>query len=180
MPEGAAYTRRQFLQLSGATLAFALLAGCGSREVPVAGKGKPFPELKLPDLTGRETPLPRGPALIVNFWATWCSPCREEMPSLQRLASSYPPGDLQVIGISVDDDVNLVKEFQLRHAIDFTLLSDHDQRLTNTLQIGVLPMTFLLTREHVVADVVAGARDWAGTTMRKEIDRLLEVQAGSG
>jgi peroxiredoxin len=170
--------RRKFLQLAAGALAFAALPACrneGSR--PIA-EGDRFPPITLPDLDGRSTSIPPGPALIVNFWATWCEPCRREMPSLQRLSTQYRSEDLQVVGISVDDDLNLVKEFQLRYRLTFPLLSDREQHFSRMqLQVAALPMTYLLRRDRVVAGVVAGARDWADAGVIREIEGALELKA---
>ncbi len=152
--------RRSFLRLTAGTLALAALPACRDEGPRTLARGERFPTLALPGLDGRTIALPQGPALLINFWATWCGPCRREMPSLQRLSARFRPQDLQVIGISLDDEVNLVKEFQLRYRLSFPLLQGAGRLLRAGLHIPVLPYTYLLTREHRVALAVAGAKEW--------------------
>lgn len=136
----------------------------------------PFPDIMLPTLDGHET-LPatyRDIPLVVNFWATWCEPCRREMPSLEKLNTLFDPKDLQVIGISVDSDRNLAQEFSLRYKLTIPMLSDHDQAVSNgILQIPVFPVTYLLRRDRTIARIIVGARDWADPKMVDEIEELL-------
>jgi peroxiredoxin len=99
------------------------------------------------------------------------------MPSLQRLSEQFHAQDLQVLGISVDDDLNLVREFQLRHQIRFRLLSDRGQKLSrDVLQVPVFPMTYLVTRAGLVVRLIPGERDWMASSMLSDIEQLLAVR----
>lgn len=166
----------------------ALLPACSDSSVSGIVSGERFPAALLHDLDGRQIALAdyAGTALVVNFWATWCAPCRREMPSLQALSALFHPRELQVLGISVDDDLNLVREFQLRHQIGFKLLSDRGQSLSrDVLKVPVFPMTYLVTREWTVAHLIPGEQDWVASSMLSDVERLLAVRrqqsaAGSG
>lgn len=161
-------------------MALAALPACRNDTPRPPAEGDRFPEIALPDLDGRSSPwsVYAGAALVVNFWATWCDPCRREMPSLQQLSTRFRAEDLRVIGITVDDDLNLVKEFLLRYHITFPLLADHGQALARTaLHIPAIPMTYLLTRERTIARIVAGGRDWADAAALGEIEAALRVRA---
>lgn len=171
--------RRDFIRALLAAASGALLPACQPAATPGLSAGQPFPVVALPDLAGRRVALggPGSSALLVNFWATWCAPCRREMPSLQRLSALFEPGDLQLVGISVDEDLNLVREFQLRHRIDFELLSDPGQKFARgRLGVAVYPMTYLITRKGVVARAIPGERDWTEENMLREIEQALDVR----
>ena len=114
---------------------------------------------------------------MVNFWATWCEPCRREMPGLEKLGSLFNPKDLLVIGISVDSDRNLAREFSLRYKLTIPLLSDSDQALSNgILRASVFPVTYLLRRNRTIAGIIVGARNWAAPETVNEIENLLGVR----
>ncbi len=115
--------------------------------------------------------------LVVNFWATWCEPCRREMPSLEKLSTLFHPKDLLVIGISVDSERNLAREFNLRYKLTIPMLSDSDQALsTGVLRIPAFPITYLLKRDRTIAGIIVGARDWVDAGMVSKIEELLAAR----
>jgi len=159
-------------------LAALVLAGCGDR-TPHAetAAGKAFPELRLAALADSRSASVarfRGQNVILNIWATWCEPCRREMPGLQRLALQSDPNQLEVVGIAIDNDVNLAREFLLRYGVTFQNFSDPDGRVTRDL-LGVkqLPQTFLLARDGTVAARIEGSRDWASDATREMLEGAL-------
>lgn len=169
-------SRRQLLQLAAIGAVTALLPACGNQTV---AKGDRFPDVALPDLDGRITPFSAysDVALVVNFWATWCEPCRREMPALEKLSTLFRPGDLRVIGVAVDSDVNLPREFGMRYKLTFPVLSDSNQAVTNgILRIPGFPATYLLRRDRTIARIVIGAQEWAEPKMLAEIEALLAVR----
>jgi peroxiredoxin len=115
---------------------------------PVA-VGDPAPDFALPDLAGATRTLAdfRGRPLLINFWATWCAPCVEEMPLLAALRSRQPEGGLEVIGIALDDPA-AVRGFVARLAIDYPILLDTPGRDDTSVRFGdlqgVLPYTVLV------------------------------------
>lgn len=179
----ASVSRRRLLQLAALGAAAALLPACGDEAARVPARGDRFPDVALPDLEGRPGSLSAysNVALVVNFWATWCEPCRLEMPSLEKLATLFRPEDLRVIGISVDSDTNLAREFTSRHKLAFPLLSDSDQALSNrVLHITGYPTTYLLRRDRSIAGIIVGARDWVKPKMIEEIEAQLSVRRVAG
>lgn len=105
--------------------------------------------------------------MLVNFWATWCTPCREEMPALQRLSEALAPGGIAVIGVNLDADPNLAREFLLQHHVRFENFSDPGMAYSRTaFGITALPVTFALDSRGAVAGRALGARAWDGAPGR--------------
>lgn len=172
-------SRRRLLQLAAIGAAAAALPACRDQPDTQPGQGDRFPEIVLPGLDGRKSPFSAyaNIALIINFWATWCEPCRREMPGLEKLSSLFRPEDLRVIGITVDNDINLAREFSLRHRLTFPMLSDNGQALSSgVLHITGYPTTYLLRRDHSIARIIVGAREWVESKMMDEIEGLLAVR----
>lgn len=121
--------------------------------VTVAGRGDPVPALTLRDLHGHPAAFPgehAGRPLLVNVWASWCGPCIEEMPELQRFASTQGDDGVQVVGIALDD-AGAVRDFLRRIPVDYPILldapgpADAGVRLGNPR--GVLPYSILVSAE---------------------------------
>ena len=170
--------RRRLLQLAAVGIAASFLPACRNGEHVGLAQGDRFPDIVLPALDGQITPSAyRDVPLIINFWATWCEPCRREMPSLEKLSTFFYPKDLLVIGISVDSDYNLAREFSLRYKLTIPMLSDSDQALSNgILRIPAFPVTYLVRRDRTIARIIVGARDWADPVKVDEIEELLAVR----
>ena len=99
--------------------------------------------------------------LLVNFWATWCAPCRREMPDLQRLSDALDRSRFAVIGVSVDADTNLAREFLLRHQIRFANLQDVNQEISSRLLgIKAFPETFIVAPDGVIIKRITGEQIW--------------------
>jgi thiol-disulfide isomerase/thioredoxin len=152
--------RRGFL--AGATaLGLALVAGCAERK-PYSAVGGPLPAFRLSDIDGGEHASTdySGIALVVNFWATWCPPCRAEMPDLDLVHRRGGSRGPHVLGFCFDQDANPVKEFRLRTAVSFPLIIDRDHGLANAIGIASYPTTLLVARNGRVTEVLVGPRPW--------------------
>jgi thiol-disulfide isomerase/thioredoxin len=121
--------------------------------VPVASRGEAIPAIELPDLGGRPTTLSSlqaGRPMLVNVWASWCGPCIEEMPELQRFATAQGPTGVQVVGIALDDEAN-VRDFLEKIPVSYPILidaagpADAGVRLGNPR--GVLPYSILVSAD---------------------------------
>ena len=171
--------RRRLLQLATVGITTIFFPACRKAGPASFVEGDRFPNIVLPSLDGHITAPAtyQDIALVVNFWATWCEPCRREMPDLEKLGALFHPEDLLVIGVSVDSDRNLAREFSLRYKLTIPLLSDSDQTLSSgVLRIPAFPITYLLRRDRTIARIIVGARDWAGAAMVGEIEGLLAVR----
>ena len=169
--------RRRLIQLAITGIVSACLPACKDNGYPEQElRGRFLNDLsQLPDIDGNEVPFSvySGAALVVNIWASWCPPCVIEMPSLEKMSTLFNPRDLRVIGVSVDSDLNLVREFLLRSKLTFPMLLDRGNKL---LRIPIFPTTFLLKRDHTIAQIIVGERDWASQKMVHEVEQLLAVQ----
>ena len=136
------------------------LAGCKDAEKPFPGTGDNFPLTAFEQMTGVGTNDVdiEGKTLVINFWATWCAPCREEMPALQKLSDRLDPERFSVIGISVDEDRNLVREFMLQYEIRFPNYQDDNLRLASEiLGIRTFPVTFVVSPRGVITRRISEA-----------------------
>ncbi len=116
-----------------------------------------------------------GKVTILNVWATWCPPCRAELPSLQRLADSLDPSRFAVIGVSVDEDADFVREFLDEVAVSFPNYLDADRRVVeDELGVDSYPQTFLIGADGSVAERIVGVREWAGPGILAQIRSLAE------
>lgn len=159
-------------------LVFSLIPGirtAGSADaVTEAGKYAPLFELK--DLDGKKTALSqyRGKVVLLNFWATWCSPCRSEMPSLTDLYSDFKDRGFVVLAVSVDTSERSVKSFVSAEKIGFPVLVDKDKDVYFD-QYGIvgIPVSFLIDRNGLIAEKFVGERQWNSPEMKNKILRLL-------
>ena len=132
--------------------------------VPLVAVGHALPDVVMAGLNGPHKPLSsyRGRPLIINVWASWCGPCREEAASLERLAWSEAGRRYTVIGISTDDDRNAALKW-LRHSnatISHYIDSGPRWTLEHMLGASTIPVTVLVDAEGRVAARFRGARDW--------------------
>jgi thiol-disulfide isomerase/thioredoxin len=140
-----------------------------SHRLTALGAPAPAPALRLRDLDDRPQDLAdlSGRLVLVNFWATWCPPCRREMPSLERLYQQLRDRGLTVLAVDVGEDADTVFAFtgQLEPAPSFPLLLDPDSRAAQDWQVKGLPTSFLIDRQgRVIFRAVGGTEfDHAAT-----------------
>jgi thiol-disulfide isomerase/thioredoxin len=124
----------------------------------------PAPSLNLPDLDGKMHDLAalKGKVVVVNYWATWCPPCRREMPSLERLRQRLAEQGLEVIAVDVGEDADTVFAFtgQLEPAPGFTLLLDRDSAAMQRWKVKGLPTTFVMDAQGRVIYRAVGGREF--------------------
>ena len=140
-------------------LAFPLLlfiSGCG--ESPVATVGKPAPNFDTVDLEGKVWSLSKlkGQVVFVNFWATWCAPCREEMPSMQRLYTKLPKDKFKMLALFNNDNPKAVKNFVTKLGITMPILSDEHNFAGPKYGLTGVPETFIIDKQGVVREKFIG------------------------
>jgi cytochrome c-type biogenesis protein len=145
--------------------------------------GQPAPTYRTISLTGDSVSLDqaRGRVLLLNVWATWCHPCREEIPVLRALHERYSGRGLELVGVSVDarGEEETIREFARDFTMTYPLWLDPDERVQSTfLAIGV-PATFLIDREGVLRWRHIGPVRANDTTLVRELERALGADSAS-
>lgn len=138
----------------------------------------PAPEFILQDIQGKQHALSdyRGRVLVVNFWASWCRPCRAEMPSLQRAADWLAQHDIPLIAIGVGETRKGVEQFLRDVPVRFSLLLDTDSNVMASWPVPALPTTFIIDQEGRIIFQVIGQREWDDPLMLDQIAALKKAK----
>jgi cytochrome c biogenesis protein CcmG/thiol:disulfide interchange protein DsbE len=164
--------------------AIALLAGAAAQSAPPAElkpwTGGPAPALGLKDLEGASQSLQayRGKVVILNFWATWCEPCRDEMPSFNKLRRSFEGRPVAVLAVNVGEGEGRIGEFLRKVPVEFPVLLDRDAKASRDWKVRLMPTTFIIGRDGRVRYSYAGERDWDDATVRAKVAALAEEKTG--
>jgi len=137
--------------------------------------GRPLaPSFDLSDPAGGRVRLSdfRGKPLIVNFWATWCPPCREEMPSMQRAWEQLEPEGIGLIAINVGEDADTIQQFTAEYPVQFPLPMDLESRVVQSWPVRGLPTTFVVDPEGRLAYQVVGGRQWDDPRLLDQVRAL--------
>lgn len=139
------------------------------------------PDFALKDLNGKELTLEdfRGKIVFLNFWATWCPPCRAEMPSMERLYSEFKGKDFAVLAVDLRERAKRVRAFKERFKLNFPILLDSDGAIGLTYGVRSIPTTYLVDKEGYLIGGALGARDWASTEAFGLINQLLKTSPAS-
>ena len=157
---------------------------------PQAARGDAFEELDLfrpgrsmaaadftvAGLTGQPLRLRdfKGNVVLLNFWATWCPPCKEEMPSMERLYRRYKDKEFTILALSIDSSgAAPVGAFVKKLGLTFPIGLDTKMTVANQYAVRGLPSTFLIDRKGTIAAVAIGPRDWDGKAAHAAIESLL-------
>jgi peroxiredoxin len=145
--------------------------------------GKLAPPFELADINGKKVSLAdyKGKVVLINFWATFCKPCKAEMPSLNNLFLAFKNDGFVVLSICTDSSEKPVLSFLKDNAISFPVLMDKEQEVYFDLY-GVLglPTSFLIDRDGVIREHIKGERQWDGPDMKEKIKALLSINKKEG
>ena len=128
-----------------------------------AVKGRPMaPAFELKDIDGNLHHLSdyRGKVVIVNFWATWCPPCRFELPSMEKLWQSVKNKDVIILAIDLGEDEDTIFTFTSDYPVSFPLLMDRDSSVTNNYSVLGIPTSFVIDPQGRMIYRVVGTREW--------------------
>ncbi len=157
-----------------------VLAACVLAQAAVAAElrswsGGPTPALELEDLQGRTHRLSdyRGKVVLVNFWATWCEPCRDEMPSIERLRRSLAGEPFEVLAVNLAEPRSRIEHFVAQMPLSFPLLLDRDTQAAKAWKARLLPATYLVDASGRIRYVHYGELDWSGAAARAKVRELL-------
>jgi peroxiredoxin len=134
------------------------------------------PDFSLQGVDGKPLTLSgnRGKVVLLNFWATWCTPCRAEIPEFERFQTTYGQQGLQVVGISMDDDAKPVREFNQQFKVNYPVALGNDKLAQSYGGVLGLPVTFLIGRDGKIATKHVGAAQIP--VVEQEIKTLLAAK----
>jgi peroxiredoxin len=119
----------------------------------------------------------RGRIVLLNFWATWCQPCEDEMPAMDRLYAELAGPGFEMLAVSVDTGRAEVEAFQERLGVRFPILLDPEKKVSTSYQSYRFPESFLIDREGRILARYIGPRDWDAAVYRDRIRRLVSGEA---
>ena len=170
-------TRRRVLGASLAALGAALLPARSETAYMVRPwpSGKPAPALGLTDLDGKAWNLAalRGQVVVLNFWASWCEPCRAEMPSLELLAAQHERNGLTILAVNYKEPLPTIKRFLEALPFSLPILLDRDGNATGEWTPRIFPTTVLIDRSGMPRQSVLGELEWNGPVARELVAPLL-------
>ncbi len=169
--------------------ASALLALCGFTLGAGAAHGDPLrpwnggatPALVLKDPAGKIYDLAayRGKVVLVNFWATWCPPCREEMPSMQALRQELGGRGFEVLAVNLSESEEKIAAFSDAELIDLPFPMDRDGAAARRWKVNMLPASFVVDRSGRIRYHLLGETNWTGADVKPLIERLLGAGTNS-
>ena len=159
-----------------AALAFALAATGAAAEPPIKPWGdKPTPPLATTWLDGGPVDLKdlRGRVVLVNFWATWCEPCKEELPALVKLKEQLAGRPFELVTVNYGEFPDKIHQYLARSGMKLPVLLDTQNEVSRQWKVGGLPMTFLVDAQGRVRYYVFGEREWNKGEPRQLVEKLL-------
>jgi len=167
---------RLLLPRTAAILAtsWALLA-VGAASAAAALTSGPAPDFTLHSVAGANLRLQeqRGQVVMLNFWASWCAPCRQEMPQLDRLYEKYHAAGFQLLGVNVDEDARNAAGVSSKLGLHFPVLLDTEKRVSHLYDLSTMPSTVLIDRDGRVRYIHRGYKDGYEQTYDEQIRELL-------
>jgi peroxiredoxin len=126
--------------------------------------GFPAPNFTFPGLDGKMVSLTdyRGKVVFLNIWATWCGPCKQEMPSMERLYKALKGEDFEILAVSIDTlGAKVVAPFMKEYGLSFSALLDTGGTIQRLYGTTGIPETFIINKEGIIEQKIIGSRDWA-------------------
>jgi thiol-disulfide isomerase/thioredoxin len=138
-------------------------------------KGQGTPRLAGLDIAGKPFDLEsrRGRVVVVNFWATWCEPCRDELPSLERLQKVREGKAFEVVSVNFGEQPERIRKFLEREFVELPVILDRDKEAARRWKVGGLPMTFIVDARGQVRYQVYGERKWDDAPTLAVVDKLI-------
>jgi peroxiredoxin len=152
-------------------------AAARTERPPSPQAGFAAPDFTLDTLAGQSVSLPglRGQAVLINFWATWCPPCRAEMPAIQQVYEQYRDRGFTVLAVDLQEDDAQVAAFVEELGLTFPILMDRDGTVAAQYRVKALPSTFFVDREGVIQEVTLGG-PMTAAFIESQVSSLLAVE----
>ena len=169
------HTKRRFLSCACAAAAGIALPALAAPVFEPWPAQRAAPRFAAEDVAGRTWTLEalRGRAVLINFWASWCEPCRAEMPTLQQLADFYGEDKLAVLALNFKESAGVATRFAQRTALKLPILLDPVGDIARRWDVKVFPTTVLIAAEGVPQWRVRGEVDWTGAEAGRVVERLM-------
>jgi thiol-disulfide isomerase/thioredoxin len=151
----------------------ALPAASAPALTPMAGDSAPGLALKGLDGGAHDLAAYRGKVVLINFWATWCEPCRQEMPSIERLAHKLAGKPFVVLAVNLDEPEARIRRFLRQTPFDLPVLLDPNKAVANAWGVRMLPATFIVDRDGRIRYRLIGDLDWSSETVVGAISALI-------
>jgi peroxiredoxin len=151
--------------------------GSSSRFTRPLQEGRPAPDFTFSDLDGREVSLSDfiGKVVLVNIWATWCPPCRDEMPSMQKLYEKFKDEHFEMLAVSIDGEGReAVAPFMEQMNLTFPALLDPKEKIRSLYKITGVPESFIVDREGILVHKVIGPMDWSSPQVFDFFQELIQ------
>lgn len=134
------------------------------------------PHFELEDLSGKRIALKglKGKVVFLNFWATWCIPCRQEMPTMEKLHKTFKERGLEVVAVNIKEDKKDVRKFVEELGLTFTILLDKSGNISEEYGAWSIPLTYVINRKGEFIGKAAGSREWDGKTAMTFFRRLVD------
>ncbi len=164
-----------FTTMGVAAVLFAVLFFRGGEHIqPSVLTGKTAPDIRF-ELAGRKTSLAesRGKPILINFWAAWCSPCMEEMPSLRNLEKTYAPRGLTVLAFNIEDEPDSTPGTLSHSGLPTNLIFNYTRDSLAAYRVNAIPESILIDKNGIVRRVYRGPVDWMEAGILKEIEAFL-------
>ena len=139
--------------------------------------GRPAPDFTASDMNGRTVRLAdnRGKIVLLNIWATWCPPCVDEMPSLEKLYQEFKDQNFALMAVSIDSDgITAVAPFMKKHGLTFPALIDSQAAIQTSYEITGVPETFIIDKKGILVRKVIGPLDWSAPEVLEYIRKLIQ------
>jgi peroxiredoxin len=166
---------RKFSNRLSGLLLIAVIGMLTPLAVSAAEVGKPAPDFTLKSLSGENLKLSEmtGNVVLINFWASWCGPCREETPLLNALHSKYEPLGFTVLGVNVEEDVNGAKGFLKNFPVDFPVLLDNTNKVSKQYKVIAMPTTVVVDRDGNMRYLHQGYKSGDEEKYRQMVKKLV-------
>jgi cytochrome c biogenesis protein CcmG, thiol:disulfide interchange protein DsbE len=164
--------------LLGVAALLFLFARPSFRQGEPSEAGRPAPDFAF-TLNGQPARLSslRGKVVVLNFWATWCPPCQDELPSLNELQAKLAPAGGTVLGVSVDEDEAAYRQFLQRYHVVFPTYRDPSKRIPASYGTYMYPETYIIDPQGRIARKIIGAQDWSSPEMLAYLQNLAGANA---
>ena len=169
-PDTTCRNRRTLLLLA------TLLLNAGVATAAMLEPSRAAPDFTLRSVDGPNLRLQeqRGRVVLVNFWASWCGPCRQEMPHLNKLYDKYRGSGFVLLGVNIDDNARTATELAAKLGLRFPVLLDTDKTVSRLYEMGAMPATVVIDREGRVRYLHRGYRDGVEVTYDEQVRALLK------